>query len=166
MERQRIYIGLGSNLGDREAHLCSALRALEDQFELRRVSSLYRTAPLGPVQDQPDFLNVVAELDSSVDARDALRCCLAIEEQLGRVRKVDKGPRVIDLDLLLVGARVESWPELDLPHPGLTERAFVLEPLLELCPRLSDPRDGRPLVEHLAALPEQGVVRLGPTPYP
>lgn len=161
MTRQTIYVGLGSNLGDREAHLLSAIGGLEQDLSLRRVSSLYETAPVGPILDQPYFLNAVAEIESELGAREVLRRCLAIEDGMGRRRRVDKGPRVIDLDLLLAGEQVESWPELDLPHPRLTQRAFVLRPLLELSPRLRDPRDGRPLAEHLAALPEQGVRSYG-----
>ncbi|MBW2732081.1 MAG: 2-amino-4-hydroxy-6-hydroxymethyldihydropteridine diphosphokinase [Deltaproteobacteria bacterium] len=155
MTRQTMYVGLGSNVGDREAHLFTAINRLREDVSLCRVSSLYESAPVGPVQDQPDFINAVGELETELAPREVLRRCLAIEAAMGRERQLDKGPRVIDLDLLLAGGRVESWPELDIPHPELVHRAFVLRPLLELCPDLRDPRDGRPLAEHLAALGDQ-----------
>ncbi|PID38824.1 MAG: 2-amino-4-hydroxy-6-hydroxymethyldihydropteridine diphosphokinase [Proteobacteria bacterium] len=148
---QMVYLGLGSNLGDRARLLKEALAALRREgVEVLRISSVYESAPVGPVKEQPSFLNAVAELHTELEPDALLSLCLGIEGALGRVREKDKGPRTIDLDLLLAGDAILSSSELELPHPALTERAFVLGPLLELSPELADPRDGRPLVEHLA----------------
>ena len=157
-----IHLGLGSNLGHRCANLGEALERLEcSAVVVSCVSSVYETAPVGPVQDQPAFLNAVAELRTSLTPRALLAHCLEVERFLGRKRTVPKGPRTIDLDLLLAEELVASWPTLVLPHPALTERAFVLIPLLELAPELCDPRDGRPLATHLAPLARsQAVARV------
>lgn len=158
-----VYLGLGSNLGDRGAQLSAAVAALRRAgVQIPRISSVYETAPVGPVVDQPAFLNAVAELTTELSPDTLLDLCLTIEGQLGRVRTLDKGPRTIDLDLLLADDLVQTSERLELPHPGLTERAFVLGPLLELSPKLADPRDGRPLADHLARIaPTQPVRRLG-----
>ncbi len=149
MERA-IYLGLGSNLGDRQAILREGLTALRRAgIFIERVSSLYKSAPVGPITDQPDFLNAVALLRTTLEPHDLLHLCLQVEDSLGRRREIDKGPRTLDLDLLLVGDLVLSTVDLTLPHPALTERAFVLEPLFDLDPQLRDPRDGRLLAEHL-----------------
>jgi len=149
------YLGLGSNLGSRRENLAAALDALEDRgVALLAASSVYETAPVGPVQDQPPFLNMVARVESNLAPVALLEECLAVERELGRRREgaVPKGPRLIDVDLLLMGARVESLPGLELPHPELANRAFVLQPLLELDPELTDPRDGTPLRKCLTPL--------------
>lgn len=149
------YLGLGSNLGDRGQQLRSALEALEARgITVLARSSVYETSPVGPVKDQPPFLNMVARVQCELSPLELLRSCLLVERELGRPREraVAKGPRIIDLDLLLMGQRVESHPELDLPHPELVRRAFVLQPLLELDPDLVDPRDGQPLRKGLTPL--------------
>jgi 2-amino-4-hydroxy-6-hydroxymethyldihydropteridine diphosphokinase len=151
------FVGLGSNLGDREQQLRAALAALGDVV---RVSSVYESAPVGPVRDQPAFLNLVAELRGEPEPRALLAELQRIEAALGRVRARQQGPRAIDLDLLLVGDRVGAWPELVLPHPEIGRRAFVLLPLLELGPDLRDPRTGRPYAERLAAVRDQLVHRI------
>lgn len=134
------YVGLGANLGDREAALRTALRSLEDlpAVRVRRVSSLYQTAPVG-VTEQPEFLNAVAEVETMLSAPALLHALLDIENRLGRMRTVRWGPRVIDLDLLLYGDAQIALPELTVPHPRLRERAFVLVPLAEIAPRLVMP---------------------------
>jgi 2-amino-4-hydroxy-6-hydroxymethyldihydropteridine diphosphokinase len=152
------YLGLGSNLGDRAGELAGALALLAagPGIAVRRVSSIYESAALGPVPAQPRFLNAAAELASELAPRALLARCLAVEEERGRKRWRLKGPRSIDLDLLLVPGLVAVWPELVLPHPELARRAFALVPLLELAPDIVDPRSGRRLAEALPRLIAEG----------
>jgi 2-amino-4-hydroxy-6-hydroxymethyldihydropteridine diphosphokinase len=148
----RAYVGLGSNLGDREETLRNAIELLgrEPGFALRAVSTLRETDPVG-VTEQPRFLNAVAELETAVPPRELLDRLLAIERELGRERTEKRrwGPRVTDLDLLLYGDDVIDEEGLRVPHPRLAERRFVLEPLEELDPDLSLP-DGRRIKDLLA----------------
>ena len=133
------FIGLGSNLGDREATVEAALAALPG---VTAVSRLRETAPVGVV-DQPPFLNGVARLETELSPRELLDTLLAVERSLGRERRERWGPRTIDLDLLLYGNEVVDEPGLTVPHPRLHERRFVLEPLAELDPALVVPGRGR-----------------------
>ena len=146
----RAYVALGSNLGDSVAQLRTGARALGELpgSRLVRGSSLYRSAPVG-LADQPDFINAVCEIDTSLMARDLMQALLAIETANGRVRSVPGGPRTLDLDLLLYGELVCQETGLTLPHPRLHERAFVLYPLAEITPGLGIPGHGR--VEALLA---------------
>jgi 2-amino-4-hydroxy-6-hydroxymethyldihydropteridine diphosphokinase len=148
------YIGLGSNLGDREGTIRRALELLSagDDIEVTAVSSLEETDPVG-YEDQPRFLNGAAELRTSLGARALLNRLLAIERRLGRVRGEGPrfGPRTIDLDLLLYGEDVIDEPGLEIPHPRLHERRFALEPLAELDPALEIPGRG-PIQTLLAGL--------------
>jgi 2-amino-4-hydroxy-6-hydroxymethyldihydropteridine diphosphokinase len=130
------YIGLGSNLGDREGNLREALALLAELGEVR-ASSFRETEPVG-VTDQPRFLNAAAEVSTDLPAHDFLDALLAIERDLGRDRSREErwGPRTLDLDLLLYGDDVIDEPGLTVPHPRLAERRFVLEPLYELAPDL------------------------------
>ena len=132
-----IFVALGSNLGDRLANLGQALELLarEPGFVLRRCSDAYETEPVGP--PQPKFLNAVAQLGSLLSPRETLKRLLAIEERMGRVRREKNGPREIDLDLLLFGDRRIDEPGLQVPHPRMHDRAFVLVPLAEIAPRLA-----------------------------
>ena len=130
----RAYIGLGANLGGREATIRAALKALaeEDGIEVVTVSTLRETEPVG-VGPQPLFLNGAAELETTLDARELLDRLLATEQRFGRVRVAgEHGPRTLDLDLLLYGDERIDEPGLTVPHPRLHERGFVLEPLAEL----------------------------------
>ena len=138
----RTFVGLGSNLGDRERNLREAVERLR-KIGVVRLSTLRDTDPVG-VADQPNFLNAVAELSSELPARELLDRLLEIERELGRDRGKEErwGPRTIDLDLLLYGDEVIDEPGLTVPHPHLAERRFVLEPLHELAPELVLP-DGR-----------------------
>jgi 2-amino-4-hydroxy-6-hydroxymethyldihydropteridine diphosphokinase len=142
---ERAYIGLGSNLGDREATLRAAVAALsdEDQIELVAVSSLRETEPVGYL-DQPAFLNGVAVVETSLAPAELLRRLLRIEARFGRDRAAAPagGPRTLDLDLLLYGSAEIHEETLQIPHPRLHERAFVLDPLTEVAPGLEVPGQG------------------------
>ncbi|MFL6018533.1 MAG: 2-amino-4-hydroxy-6-hydroxymethyldihydropteridine diphosphokinase [Gaiellaceae bacterium] len=131
----RAYVGLGANLGDRERTLRAAVEALaaNPRIEVVGVSSLRETDPVGPVTDQPPFLNGAIALETSLTARDLLGVLLQTEADFGRTREGPTGgPRTLDLDLLLYGDTTIDEPGLQVPHPRLHERAFVLEPLREL----------------------------------
>ncbi len=141
------YVALGANLGNPVATVRAALEALHKiaGAELVAASSLYRTAPVG-LHDQPDFINAVATLavDAAVlPAPTFLAVLFAIEASFGRVRSIRNAPRTLDLDLLLFGEERHDTPGLTLPHPRLTERAFVLAPLAEIAPDLVIPGHGR-----------------------
>ena len=141
----RAYVGLGANLGDRDATIRRALELLaaEDDVEVVAVSRLRETEPVGLV-DQPRFLNGAAAIETSLSARQLLDVLLRAEQELGRVRSgVRFGPRTIDLDLLLYGGEIVAEPGLQVPHPRLHERRFALEPLAELDPGLEIPGRGR-----------------------
>jgi 2-amino-4-hydroxy-6-hydroxymethyldihydropteridine diphosphokinase len=145
----RAYVGLGSNLGEREATLREALTRLSelDGVAVAAVSSFRETDPVGNV-DQPRFLNAAAEIETSLGPRELLDRLLEVERSLGRDRSREErwGPRTVDLDLLLYGGETVAETGLEVPHPRLAERTFVLEPLLELDPGLRLP-DGRALVD-------------------
>ena len=146
------FVGIGSNLGDRETNLGRALDLLaaEDGIEIAAVSEIRETEPVGPVEQGP-FLNGAARLETSLAARALLACLLAVENRLGRVREERWGPRTIDLDLLLYGDEQIDEPGLSVPHPRLHERRFALEPLADLDPGLEIPGQG-PLSTLLAKL--------------
>ncbi len=164
----RAYVGVGANLGDARA---TVARALDDLGALSespaRISSLYRTEPLG-LPDQPWYVNAVAEHDTPLEPLELLRALRELERCAGRRRSKGTrwGPRELDLDLLLVGDRVLDTAELVLPHPGLAERRFVLEPLVELAPGVRDPRTGRTAAELLVALDDPLRVEKLPTAAP
>lgn len=138
------YIALGSNLGDREATLRSAVAALQQLGSVDAVSPFYETAPVGMLE-QPDFLNAVIELRTALAPNELMTALLVIEQQHGRDRSasVPKGPRTLDLDLLSYGDVVMETPMLTLPHPSLAERRFVLEPLMEVAPQWRHPVSGK-----------------------
>jgi len=151
------WIGFGSNLGDRSANISRALAGFGDDLE--RVSPIYETAPWG-VLDQPWFLNGVACLRWTRGATTLLARCLEIEERLGRVRGERFGPRIIDLDVLVLGSGVVAEKGLRVPHPGIAGRRSVLEPWADLCPDLVVPGMGLPLAllrESARFLPGQDV---------
>ncbi len=154
-----ICLGLGSNVGDREGNIRAAVAKLAawPGLAVTRVSSLYETAPVG-YTDQPDFLNAVACVETSLSPQELLTACLAVEKDLGRERKVRWGPRTIDIDVLLYDEVTLATPELTLPHPRLHERAFVLVPLAELAPDM--PVCAGKTAGELAAACADGAVRL------
>jgi 2-amino-4-hydroxy-6-hydroxymethyldihydropteridine diphosphokinase len=155
---KRVYLSLGSNMGDREQNLRDALAKL-DQVRIypRRISSLYRTAPVGPVRDQEEFFNVVVEAETALFPMQMLRRALEIERNLGRKRTVPQGPRLIDIDILLFGRFVIRTPQLSVPHLRMSERRFVLEPLAELVPDLRHPISKQMIRDLLAGVREQAV---------
>lgn len=131
-----VFIALGSNQGDREGHVRGALSDLGERGDIRvlRVSSLIETAPVGGPPGQPDYLNAVAELATTLRPRALLDRLLAIERRHGRRRSVPNAARPLDLDLLLYGEETLDTPGLTLPHPRMWQRDFVMRPLAELCP--------------------------------
>ena len=153
----RAYVGLGSNLGDRSAHLLLGLSALSrlPDTHLLRLSPVYETEPVGP--PQPPYLNLVAELETELAPRALLLEMLRIERALGRERRERWGPRTLDLDLLLYGDLVLEEEGLTVPHPRLHQRAFVLVPLLDLLPEGRHPLLGQSFRELLASLDTSGV---------
>lgn len=146
------YIGLGSNIGDTVAHLCNALEALNalPECQLQKCSPFYRSAAIGPGQ-QADYANAVASIETLLGPEQLLRQLQAIESAQGRQRSVRWGPRTLDLDLLLHGETVMRSASLELPHPRMTERSFVLLPLFDISPKLRLP-NGTPIRSLLASL--------------
>ena len=179
MDRVTVYLGLGSNLGCREDNLARAIRLLTspvgegsrpaegkaaDEIRIARVSPVYQTAPWG-YADQPDFLNCVVEAQTSLAPGGLLQRAQAVEKSLGREPSVRYGPRSIDVDILLYGSRVVDQPGLQIPHPRLHQRAFVLVPLAELCPHLEHPVLKAGIAELAAAVDgREGVKLWGPGP--
>lgn len=151
----RAAIGLGSNLGDRARHIAEAIGGLSEAGSLVEVSSLYETAPVGGPEQGP-YLNAVAVIDTDLSAQDLLQRCLAIERDQGRERRERWGPRTIDLDILLYGDQTVADRSLTIPHPHLTKRRFVLEPLIEVWPDVTLP-DGTALAGLLYGVAEQKV---------
>jgi 2-amino-4-hydroxy-6-hydroxymethyldihydropteridine diphosphokinase len=156
------YLGLGSNVGDREANLRDARAALgRAGIEVLASSSIYETEPQGELLDQPDFLNACLRIRTALGPEQLLDTCKAVERELGRSPGgVRHGPRPIDIDLLLLGDLDYSSERLTLPHREVTSRRFVVEPLLELDPELELP-DGTRLADLVASLSDQRVTKLG-----
>jgi 2-amino-4-hydroxy-6-hydroxymethyldihydropteridine diphosphokinase len=156
--KERVFLGLGGNLGDPAAAMAAALRILDADrgTQVVAVSSIYRTPPWGKT-DQPDFLNAVAELRTSHSPRALLALCLDAELALKRERRERWGPRIIDIDVLLFGDRTLHETGLDIPHPRMLERAFVLAPLAEIAPDLKI--GAKTVSQHLAAIDSSGIVR-------
>jgi 2-amino-4-hydroxy-6-hydroxymethyldihydropteridine diphosphokinase len=151
----RGYLGLGSNVGDRLANLRAAVDALSRRVEVLGKSSVYETEPQGEVLDQPDFLNAAVSIETDLAPEELLDVCKGIERELGRdFDQVRHGPRVVDIDLLLLGDIELQTERLTLPHREVTTRRFVLVPLLELDPSL-------PLRDALERLEGQRVQRVG-----
>lgn len=156
------YLGLGSNLGDRRANLRAALDLLPARgVTVTATSSVYETEPQGELTEQPDFLNMCAHIETELAPLDLVDACKAIERELGRRAGGPRhGPRPIDLDVLLLGALEHSSRRLRVPHPAITTRRFVLEPLLELDPGIELP-DGTRLADVAARVRDQRVSRVG-----
>jgi len=163
VSRVRAYLGLGANLGDREAGIRHALALLGaiDGIEVARVSSLVETDPVGGPEGQPRYINAVAAIDTELAPRELLRACLEVETALGRTRAERWGPRTIDVDVLLYGEEVVGGDGLAIPHPRMHRRAFVLGPLAEIAPEARHPTLGataRELADGLARAAHAGKV--------
>lgn len=161
----RAYIGLGSNLDDPLQHVIQAFNELSELASTAEwhTSSLFRSAPVGPA-DQPDYINAVAMLETSLSPLELLHEMQAIEDRHGRMRgPVQWGPRTLDLDLLLYDELQLDTPELKLPHPEMKNRGFVLVPLYEIAPDLCIPRSGR-LADLLQSVSVDGLWRLDLAP--
>jgi 2-amino-4-hydroxy-6-hydroxymethyldihydropteridine diphosphokinase len=154
------YVALGANLGDPAATIRAAFAALANLPESRVVhcSSLYRTAPVG-LRGQPDFVNAVAALETTLAPEALLDALFEVEARFGRSRGLKNGPRTLDLDLLLYNDQIVDLPRLKLPHPRLHLRAFVLYPLAEIAPNLNIPGRGG-IAAWLPAVANQGISRL------
>ena len=151
------YLGLGSNLGDREKSLQEALGKLESpELRLLKVSRIYETEPMG-LREQGWFLNLCGAFETTLFPRQLLQRTQRVEREMGRGRTVRNGPRIIDIDILLFGNAVVDTGELRIPHPRYRERRFVLAPLAELKPELRDPETGKTIAEMLAGLEGQTV---------
>ena len=159
-----VYLGLGSNISDRDAHLAAALEALAPILTIERVSSVYDTAPM-LVTDQPRFHNLAIAATTRLSPQELLRGVKAIEHALGRTDGPRYGPRVIDIDLLFYDQLVLQTDELTLPHSRIAERAFVLAPLAEIAPTLTHPALGETVTEMLRRVAGSDVRRLGPLPH-
>jgi len=158
MNSSRVFLGLGSNLGDRRNHLSWAIEQLASVLKDIRVSSLYSTAPRDYTA-QPDFLNLCISGRPLLSPPETMNRLLELEARRGRDRSLvaEKGPRPLDMDILLWGSDLIRLPELTVPHPRIREREFVLVPLLELDPFLVHPETGIPLGESLKSLEPQGI---------
>lgn len=155
------FIGLGSNMGDRYQYLVQAVDLIADApfIELVNTSSVYETDPVG-YEDQDQFLNMVIEIKTDLSAEQLLANCMRIEQELGRKREIKWGPRTIDLDILLYNQENIETEELAVPHPRMLERAFVMVPLLEICPDIEIPEKGKSHFLHRDQYPNTEGVRI------
>ena len=160
-----VYLSLGSNLGDREANLNQALSGLRNLGEVVAVSSFYETEPV-EVTSQPFFLNCAVKMDTEKMPRQMLAGILDIEREMGRRRTQIKGPRNIDIDILLFGTSIIETKGLTIPHPALHQRRFVLEPLAEIAPEARHPVFKRNIKELRDSLPAGQAVRKIGRPAP
>jgi len=148
------YLGLGSNLGDRERNIARALQRLRQTMTVEQVSSIYETEPMG-YREQPWFLNAVCQVSTQLDPFSLLRLAKEIEVELGRVPSFANAPRIIDIDILFYGDEVVAAESLTIPHPRLAERLFVLLPLSEIAPGLIHPSAGKTIKQLLKQASEE-----------
>jgi len=153
--RKTVYLSLGSNVGDRAANLTAAIQRLRQLGDVVAVSSFYETEPV-ELPAQPWFLNCAVALETERMPKQFMARVLAVEQELGRRRSLPKGPRIIDIDVLLFGKAVVDTAKLVIPHPALHERRFVLDPLAEIAPDVRHPVFKRTIRELREALPKTG----------
>ena len=155
---KRVYLGLGSNIGDREQYLRAGLQGLAAHgIDILRCASVYSTEPR-EVVDQPWFLNTVLEANTDLDPEALLRACLEVEAENQRTRDTNKGPRTLDIDIIFYGSEVIRKQGLTIPHPSFSDRRFVLAPLAEIAPGLLDPLSGRTIRDFLEACADTATV--------
>jgi 2-amino-4-hydroxy-6-hydroxymethyldihydropteridine diphosphokinase len=154
-----VYLALGTNIGDREANLREALRRIDGSaIQITKVSSTYETEPVDYL-DQPWFLNAIAEAHTTLPPEQLLAALRRIESQMGSKKPFAKGPRLIDLDILLYGNETIDQPDLQIPHPRMLQRNFVLAPLAEIAPTLRHPTWPAPVSQLLANSPDKSAIR-------
>ena len=159
MAKTTVYLSLGSNLGDRKKNLQTAIAALADaKVRVMRISSFYETEPVD-LREQPWFLNCAVQAETELSPPDLLRALHGIESSLGSRKLVAKGPRLMDMDILLYGDETIDTPELQVPHPRMLQRRFVLVPLAEIAPSLKHPSWNGTATELLAKAPDPSEVR-------
>ena len=159
----RVFLALGSNLGNREAYLRSGVLGLANRgIDIIRCASLYSTEPF-EVLDQPTFLNTAIEADTALSSDELLSACLQIEKQNQRTRDTAKGPRTLDIDIIFYGNQIVRKAGLIIPHPCFSARRFVLVPLVELAPQFTDPVSGKTIAALLESCPDSGEVRYAGT---
>ncbi|NQW16571.1 MAG: 2-amino-4-hydroxy-6-hydroxymethyldihydropteridine diphosphokinase [Chloroflexi bacterium] len=163
-EPEAVYVALGSNLGDRAVNLRTALERIGETETVAAISGVYETEPWGVPDEQPAYLNQVCELQTSTSANDLMNLLLGIEADLGRKRTFQNEARPMDLDILFYGDRVIDIPGLQIPHPRLHERAFVLAPLAEIAPDLIHPIRGTTPGDLLRDVDASGVQKYVPNP--
>ncbi len=151
-----VYLALGSNIGNRQENLSIALQRLHEIVDIDKISSVYETEPVGYL-DQPRFLNMVCYGQTVCSPHELLRKIKAIEEALGREPSFRNAPRPIDIDILLYDNLCLETEHLTIPHPRMSERAFVLVPLVEIAPTVVEPRSGKTAQELLLALPQEDI---------
>ena len=151
-----VYVGMGSNVGDREEQILRAVHEMRSFSRVKKISTLIETLPQGVAYAEPKFMNAVVELETDFDPKEVMQELLRIEEDMGRVRSEPGAPREIDLDLLSYDAETIESSELTIPHPRMHERRFVLGPLAELNPQWKHPVLGASIQDLLAKLPDEG----------
>jgi 2-amino-4-hydroxy-6-hydroxymethyldihydropteridine diphosphokinase len=161
MKNNRVFIGIGSNLGDREQNLYNALRLMHrsPKINLAGTSPIYETEPVG-INDHPDYLNMTAEITTTLEPLELLNALQDIEDELGRKGRGTMSPRIIDLDILLYGDQVFSHESLVIPHPRLTDRKFALQTLMDLDPDLGHPATGLTIQRHFEECSDTSRVEL------
>lgn len=163
--KKTVYLSLGSNIGDRAKNLRQAIVALgEEGMSVARISSIYETEPVD-YPDQPWFLNMAVEAETELAPAALLQTLRGIETRMGSKKLIAKGPRLIDMDILLYCDEVIDTPELQIPHPRMHLRRFVLQPLAEIAPNVRDPVSGMTATEMLAGTPDQSSVKVTSIPY-
>jgi 2-amino-4-hydroxy-6-hydroxymethyldihydropteridine diphosphokinase len=154
-----VYLGLGTNVGQRRQNLERAVAGLGEVMEITAVSPIYQTPPWG-LTDQPDFLNLCLQAATSLSPFDLLHFTQELEKELGREKTVRWGPRLIDIDILFYDDEISHSEELTIPHPQIAQRAFVLVPLADIAPDLVHPQTGQTVREMVAQVDTSGVVAI------